>query len=257
MNSFSYSVPRESKPAVLYSRFARRANICISLVVYTFRPCCIGCIISVVILPRCWLNTAMLPSHPLPRCSKRPVTLLSIQALSGFAIHHLAGYHVGLLQGGLINFSSFVPNPIATSSCESETNTILTFQTGKVVGLRLNCTDCGFSRQCIEDAMYASNTIKQAVNGGWIEVQWSTAAIHDDNGGEKKCRGRRSGRSPQEIVCKYLGENPQTQRDKVIRNGWKTKLWERSFDPKMDRSHYSMTLSLVPFTTACHGKLVE
>jgi hypothetical protein len=32
----------------------------------------------------------MLPSHPLPRCSKRPVTLLSIQALSGFAILHLA-----------------------------------------------------------------------------------------------------------------------------------------------------------------------
>jgi len=34
------------------------------------------------------------------------------------------GCHVGLLQGGLINFSSFVPNPIAASSCESETNTM-------------------------------------------------------------------------------------------------------------------------------------
>jgi len=34
------------------------------------------------------------------------------------------GYHVGLIQGGLINFSSFVPNPIAASSCESETNTM-------------------------------------------------------------------------------------------------------------------------------------
>jgi len=34
------------------------------------------------------------------------------------------GYHVGLLQGGLINFSSFVPNPIVASSCESETNTM-------------------------------------------------------------------------------------------------------------------------------------
>jgi len=32
----------------------------------------------------------MLPSHRLPRCSKRPVTLLSIQASSGFAIHHSA-----------------------------------------------------------------------------------------------------------------------------------------------------------------------
>ena len=74
----------------------------------------------------------MLPSHRLPRCSKRPVTLLSIQALSGFAIHHsaivmiplLTGCHVVLLQGGLINFSSFVPNPIAASSCESETTTM-------------------------------------------------------------------------------------------------------------------------------------
>ena len=34
------------------------------------------------------------------------------------------GCHVGLLQGGLINFSSFVPNLIAASSCESETNTM-------------------------------------------------------------------------------------------------------------------------------------
>jgi len=73
----------------------------------------------------------MLPSHRLPRCSKRLVTLLLIQASSGFAIHHLAivmirstGCHVGLLQGGLINFSSFVPNPMAASSCESETNTM-------------------------------------------------------------------------------------------------------------------------------------
>jgi len=34
------------------------------------------------------------------------------------------GCHVGLLQGGLIYLSSFVPNPIAASSCESETNTM-------------------------------------------------------------------------------------------------------------------------------------
>jgi len=34
------------------------------------------------------------------------------------------GCHVGLLQGGLINFSSFVPNPIDASSCESERNTM-------------------------------------------------------------------------------------------------------------------------------------
>jgi hypothetical protein len=33
------------------------------------------------------------------------------------------GCHVGLLQGGLIYFSS-VPNPIAVSSCDSETNTM-------------------------------------------------------------------------------------------------------------------------------------
>jgi len=36
----------------------------------------------------------------------------------------LTGCHVGLLQGELINFSSFVPNPIAASSCESETYTM-------------------------------------------------------------------------------------------------------------------------------------
>jgi len=34
------------------------------------------------------------------------------------------GCHVGLLQGGLINLSSFVPNPIAVSSCKCETNTM-------------------------------------------------------------------------------------------------------------------------------------
>jgi hypothetical protein len=27
-----------------------------------------------------------------------------------------------------------------------------------------------------------------------MEVRWSTAAMHDDNGGEKKCKGRRLGR---------------------------------------------------------------
>jgi hypothetical protein len=33
----------------------------------------------------------MIPSHRLPQCSKRPVTLLSIQAPSAvFAIHHFA-----------------------------------------------------------------------------------------------------------------------------------------------------------------------
>jgi hypothetical protein len=36
----------------------------------------------------------------------------------------LTGCHVGLLQSGLINLSSFAPNPIAAVSCESETNTM-------------------------------------------------------------------------------------------------------------------------------------
>jgi hypothetical protein len=27
-----------------------------------------------------------------------------------------------------------------------------------------------------------------------MEVRWSTAAMHDDNGGEKKCKGRRLAR---------------------------------------------------------------
>jgi hypothetical protein len=45
---------------------------------------------------------------------------------------------------------------------------ILTFQTRKVVGLKLNCTDCEFSRQCVEDAMYA-NEHNQTSGQRWLE----------------------------------------------------------------------------------------
>jgi len=39
---------------------------------------------------------------------------------------------------------------------ETKTVNLLTFQTRKVVGLRLDCTDREFSRQYVEDAMYAN-----------------------------------------------------------------------------------------------------
>ena len=45
---------------------------------------------------------------------------------------------------------------------------ILTFQTGKVVGLRLDCTDSEFSRQCVKDAMYA-NEHNQTSGQRWLE----------------------------------------------------------------------------------------
>ena len=47
---------------------------------------------------------------------------------------------------------------------------VLTFQTGKVVGLRLDCTDHEFSRQCVEDAMYA-NKHNQTSGQRWLERQ--------------------------------------------------------------------------------------
>ena len=55
---------------------------------------------------------------------------------------------------------------------------ILTFQTRKVVGLKLNCTDREFSRQCVEDAMYANehnqtsgqlSDNKSDINGGTMK----------------------------------------------------------------------------------------
>ena len=40
-----------------------------------------------------------------------------------------------------------------------------------------------------------TNTIKQAVSGGWSDDEngddGGTMVMHDDNGGEKKCKGRR------------------------------------------------------------------
>jgi len=41
-----------------------------------------------------------------------------------------------------------------------------------------------------------TNTIKQAVSGGWSDDEngddgGTMAVMHDDNGGEKKCKGRR------------------------------------------------------------------
>jgi len=51
---------------------------------------------------------------------------------------------------------------------ETKTVNLLTSQTGKVVGLRLNCTDREFSRQCVEDAMYA-NKHKQTSGQRWLE----------------------------------------------------------------------------------------
>ena len=47
---------------------------------------------------------------------------------------------------------------------------VLTFQRGKVVGLRLDCTDREFSRQCVEDAMYA-NKHNQTSGQRWLERQ--------------------------------------------------------------------------------------
>jgi len=51
---------------------------------------------------------------------------------------------------------------------ETKTVNLLTSQTGKLVGLRLNCTDCEFSRQCVEDAMYA-NKHNQTSGQRWLE----------------------------------------------------------------------------------------
>ena len=51
---------------------------------------------------------------------------------------------------------------------ETKTVNLLTSQTGKVVGLRLDCTDCEFSRQCVEDAMYA-NKHNQTSGQRWLE----------------------------------------------------------------------------------------
>ena len=45
---------------------------------------------------------------------------------------------------------------------------LLTFQTRKVVGLRIDCTDREFSRQCVEDAMYA-NKHNQTIGQRWLE----------------------------------------------------------------------------------------
>ena len=53
---------------------------------------------------------------------------------------------------------------------ETKTVNLLTFQTGKVVGLRLDCTDREFSRQCVEDAMYA-NKHNQTSGQRWLERQ--------------------------------------------------------------------------------------
>ena len=51
---------------------------------------------------------------------------------------------------------------------ETKTVNLLTSQTGKVVGLRLDCTDHEFSRQCGEDAMYA-NEHNQTSGQRWLE----------------------------------------------------------------------------------------
>ena len=51
---------------------------------------------------------------------------------------------------------------------ETKTVNLLTSQTGKVVGLRLDCTDREFSRQCVEDAMYA-NKHNQTSGQRWLE----------------------------------------------------------------------------------------
>jgi len=51
---------------------------------------------------------------------------------------------------------------------ETKTVNLLTSQTGKVVGLRLDCADREFSRQCVEDAMYA-NKHNQTSGQRWLE----------------------------------------------------------------------------------------
>jgi hypothetical protein len=51
---------------------------------------------------------------------------------------------------------------------ETKTVNLLTSQTGKVVGLRLDCTDREFSIQCVEDAMYA-NEHNQTSGQRWLE----------------------------------------------------------------------------------------
>ena len=53
---------------------------------------------------------------------------------------------------------------------ETKTVNLLTFQTRKVVGLKLNCTDREFSRQFVEDAMYA-NEHNQTSGQRWLERQ--------------------------------------------------------------------------------------
>jgi len=51
---------------------------------------------------------------------------------------------------------------------ETKTVNLLTSQTGKVVCLRLDCTDREFPRQCVEDAMYA-NEHNQTSGQRWLE----------------------------------------------------------------------------------------
>ena len=51
---------------------------------------------------------------------------------------------------------------------ENKTVNLLISQTGKVVGLRLDSTDREFSRQCVEDAMYA-NEHNQTSGQRWLE----------------------------------------------------------------------------------------
>jgi hypothetical protein len=60
---------------------------------------------------------------------------------------------------------------------------ILTSQTGKVVGLRLDCTDREFSRQCGEDATYA-NKHNQTSGQRWLERR-----RNDNDGGTMKYGG--------------------------------------------------------------------
>jgi len=62
--------------------------------------------------------------------------------------------------------------------------------------------------------------------------------------------------SPQGIVFKDLGENPQTQRDKWFEMVDKLNCENNPLIQK-DQLYYTMTISLVPLTTACHGKRVE
>ena len=66
---------------------------------------------------------------------------------------------------------------------ETKTVNLLTFQTGKLVGLRLDCTDCEFSRKCVEDTMYA-NKHNQTSGQQWLEQH-----ENDNDGGTMKYGG--------------------------------------------------------------------